>query len=728
MKQAAPSASFYRSAPFWAAVVVAALALVAFAPSMRNGFVLLDDYTLVVDNPYVRLFHAKDLLPLFTTLQSEVDYIPVTTLSYVVERAVLGRSPAAVHFTNTALHVLCSVLVFVLLRRMLSAWILPAVAASLFAIHPVQVESVAWVSERKNVLSTVLLLLSFYLYTCSVQKKTGRGRWGAYGFAVFAFILAALAKPQALLLPLLMVLYRLSFTKTEWQQLALEVAPFVAIALPIGMVTIAGQQQAGSLPLQTAGYGPKLYGPSVIILRYLASFAFPIQQAPYQWPQSFHAVGAPFIALALLVSLVLVSAIVLLWNRQRVASFGLLWFVISLTFVLHLIRPLNVITADRHLYLASIGLAVAAGCALVSGVAAFRSNFAQLLARSVLLLFAITIFFLLRLTWSQTAVWRDSLTLYRHNLLVSPYDPRVRLGLGQAYAQFDDWEAAAEQFKKGANMEPLPELLRFLGIALHRIGNNKEAVEVLERLRAQDPDSKDRLTRLNLALAYSALRKHDEAAAILEEMLEAWPNDSPVRNALGVVYQKRGNALAALREFERAVALDPLNTEARTNYAKALAEKGDSERALEELEKAIQTDPTALEPRLELARYYERHAAFVDDRAKAAELDRKALEHYLALVHHHPQYPAHILRAIELFIALGDAEQAARLSHRAALMYPTDFPIRFNLGVYMLRARRPIDAIAHFEAALKLAPDEESRTRTLGNIELIRRELGAPKR
>jgi protein O-mannosyl-transferase len=313
-----------------------------------NGEFIFDDFLYVVKNHLIKNFDLQGIAEIFASFYLW-DYLPVTMFSFSLDYWLYGLNPWGYHLTNTFLHFLNTVLLHLVVVRITGSKVVALATALFFLVHPVNVESVAWISERKNVLSCFFLLCSFYCYLQGNRRVR----------VVLFFLLACLSKSSVVIFPLLLVLYDLPFTAKKIKTSIFENSPCFAISASVVALTFLTHSMHGTVrehpegnPLNT------LYSMVVVFKEYLAKLFFPVNLNVW-YPNQVFTSPLQFEVLisCLLIGIFIVLAITA-YHRNRILFFGMLWFVICLLPVSHII-PFPQMMADRFLYLPAIGLFLA---------------------------------------------------------------------------------------------------------------------------------------------------------------------------------------------------------------------------------------------------------------------------------------------------------------------------------------------------------------------------------
>ncbi len=569
---------------FPALVVVATVAV--FAPTLGNGFVDWDDGQNLVHNAAYRGLGAAQLRWMWTTFHMG-HYIPVTWMTFGLDYLLWGLNPAGYHLTNLLVHLGNSLLVYLIALRLLAAAVAPtsadtrwwrlgaAVAALLFAVHPLRVESVAWATERRDVLCGLFYLLAVLLYLRACDAAGAgpliRQRW--YWLSVGVFALALLSKSMAVTLPVVLLVldvYPLRRIRARrgigpagsWivagVRLLAEKIPFALLSLAASvMALVALHHIKGAASVATVGILDRLVISTYALAFYLWKLLAPVRlSALYELPDRIDPAAWPYVLAALVVAALSVAAFRL---RRRWPAPAAVWvsYIVILLPVLGIVQNGFQIAADRYTYLASIGWALLAGGGLrlaLRGPALPGSKDGRRLvalgggAAAVVIVLAV-------LTWQQTHVWRDSRSLWTHALGVEP-SSMAHSNVGVLLARQGRAAEAAEHFQRALAIKPRDaELYTNLGAALAQQGRPGQAAEQFRRALALTPGSP--LAHTNLGNALAQQGQLDEALQHYRESLRVNPDDPDTHHSLGQALVRLGRPAEAVDHFRRALALRP---------------------------------------------------------------------------------------------------------------------------------------------------------------------------
>jgi hypothetical protein len=578
-----------------AAAITLAIAFV-YAPVAGFPFVVLDDKALVSENPVVTGGLSAEGARRAFTEAAVGNWVPLTWLSHMVDVELFGLEAGGHHAVNALLHALASLLLLGAFLHMTGAWAPSAFVAAVFALHPLHVESVAWVAERRDVLSGFFFALTLFVYARWVGATSRRLAWGAALLA--SATLGLLAKPMLVTLPfvlLLLDLWPLGRLQLEApglagraRRLVGEKLPLFALAALAALATIATQSGAGAvasvsqLPLAT-----RLANALWSAVAYLGMAAWPTDLSVFYPYDTSPPLGRTLAAAAVL--LALTAAAVWQGRRRPWLLVGWLWYLGMLVPVIGLVQVGSQGMADRYTYLPMIGLALALAW---SGAEWARSGRLRpwVLAIACVWLLACT-----AQARTQVAVWRDSVALFEHARAVVGEHPVVLVNLGEAYDDAGRVEEAIASYRAGLAGFPHARFARGrLGILLAESGRNAEAISELERAIRAHPEEIGART----ALARLALLSENRAAAeaLLEAELALDPRRPQTLFLRGELRAVQDEPEAAAIDFAAAFALDSELPDAPTlqrdaKVALALAEaqaaSGRHDRALYHGQRAL---------------------------------------------------------------------------------------------------------------------------------------------
>lgn len=605
-------------------LLLAVVTLAVYWPVVHCDFLNFDDGFYFSANPHVQAgLNPAGLAWAFTTIYAD-NWHPMTWLSLMLDETLFGKGPAGPHLTNLLLHAANTVLLFLLLRRWLSpgagqtirpaATAQSALVAALFALHPLHVESVAWVSERKDVLSALFGLLTLLFYTSYARRVKEVGCLAAgvegigpvpdsshltphasrfYVLALVCFALGLMSKSMLVTLPFVMLLLdwwpldRVAGGGWRWagvRNLILEKTPFFLLSAASCVVTYIAQQKGGAVAsLLTFSISERVGNAFVSYARYLGKTFWPaILATPYPHPGHW----PPWLVLLATALFVALCALAFGWRRKfPYVPVGWFWFAGMLVPVIGLVQVGDAALADRYTYLPLIGVFLV----LVRGAGELCANRP---AAGIGLGFgaALILVACAWLTRIQVGYWQDSGTLFRHALAVTENNYAACNNLGTWLTHHNVFIEAENCFRESLHIRPgNPDALYNLGNICARFGRWDEAIEDYRRALRVTPDQPDILN--NLGLALTARGQFAEATTNFEASLKLDPDSATVHNNLGTVLLMEHQPEAAAPHFREAYRLAPDNAQICANLGDVLIRSGQVAEAVKLYEKALQLKP-----------------------------------------------------------------------------------------------------------------------------------------
>jgi protein O-mannosyl-transferase len=629
--------------------------LFTFLPVVNNDFINYDDDIYVTTNPHVQNGLTWDSVKWAFQSSEASNWHPLTWLSHMLDCQFYGLKPWGHHLTSLLLHTANTLLLFLVLRRMTGATWRSFFVAALFGLHPLRVESVAWVAERKDVLSTAFWLLTLWTYSGFVTSaRSGSPRSKiSYGLTLLFFALGLMSKPMLVNLPFVLLLLDYwplqRFQAGRVAPLLLEKIPFFALAAIASVITFMVQKSGGAvaqLPLLV-----RVENALVSYSRYLASLFHPVNLSvfyphPLQWRTATVLISASLITG--------ISLIVLAQFRRRpFLPVGWFWYLGTLVPVIGLIQVGAQSMADRYTYVPMIGILVL----LTWSVHDLTKNWRpQALVLSTV--GAALVIVCIPLTRRQIGYWKNSSTLFQHALAVTAHNHVAYVHLGDYLFQQKSVDQAIEMYHRSLQIAPdfidahddlgnallakgqldegiaeFEKVLKInpahprahsnLGVALFRKGRLDDAIAHLEQAVKSKPDFADARANLgdlllrkgrlddgilelqsavklnrsdadahyNLAVALESKNRLDEAINEFTAVTRLRPQDAGSYNALGIALGKEGRLDESLAAFQQAVRLTPDSAEAHTNLGTVLAATGHRDEAILHFKQALKLQP-----------------------------------------------------------------------------------------------------------------------------------------
>ena len=637
------------------AIFILLLTFLVYTPALENDFVNWDDPLYIGKNIHIRSLNLKSLHWMFTTFHAGF-WIPLTWFSHALDYALWGLNPTMHHLTNNILHALNSMLLFflvvkLLLRVKVDSLVPPSritlkvlehplliggITALLFALHPLRVESVVWMTERKDLLSAFFVLFSllFYLSYTSSDRQKHRRLW--FLISLSSFILALMSKPMAVSLPailLLLDLYplkRLGHYPRKNLSVLLEKIPFLVSSLTICVVTIMAKHSIGALRnLEAVPLTSRLVNGCRVLIFYLEKMVWPFTLVPfYPLTKTIN-----FLDMQYLVSGILVFVISgwCVWMVKRKSS---LWLIAWAYYVVGLLPTLGIIqvgrqaAADRFTYLPGISLFLLSGIGIAwSWEKAALFSHKKVLRGLLMVCIGAVLLLLSYRTTQQIKVWQNSEILWNYVINNFPKSvPTAYLNLGSAHIIKGRLDEAIAAYKKALVINPnFADAHTNLGIAYGRKGRLDEAIHEYKKALAINPNSAN--AHSNLGTAYGAKGLFDEAIAEFKHSLALNPNNAKAYYNLGAAYEEKGLLDNAISDYKKALAINPYYAKAHYRLGSALKTRGKLKEAISAYHKVIRIEQDNHEVYNELAWIYATSPdGKIRNGAKAVALATKACE------------------------------------------------------------------------------------------------------
>jgi Flp pilus assembly protein TadD len=546
-----------------------ALATVAtYYPVSAHPFLDFDDTKYVTQNAHVQGGMSWSVVQWAFTTYYASNWHPLTWLSHALDCQMFGLDPVGPHEINLLLQVVNVLLLFWVLQRATGRWGPSAMVAGLFALHPINVETVAWVAERKNLLSMLFLLLALAAYRWYAREP----RVGRYILVAVLFALGLMAKPQVITLPFLLLLWdywplqRVSpktqagndtgaeiFPARSFLQLVVEKLPLLAISAVSAVITVKAQQAGASVQSLTKFPFPlRLENAIVAYGRYLGKAIWPSPLSPL-YP--FSRTAPPVWQLLAVVAVLLaISGLVVAGRKYRYLTVGWLWFLGTLVPMIGLVQVGVQSMADRYAYLSFIGLFVMACWGLADLAAARRVSEAWLTSIS-----AVVLLILAGVTRHQLAYWSDEVSLWTHTIQTTGDNYVAEDNLGTTLLDRHDMDQAIVHFRRSAAIEPHDGLSELnIGVYEERSHHWPEAIAAYKQGIGETEEA-DIRARGYSNLGYVYLYSGDDASArgAFEQALQLAPDTEQAWIGLGVLAQRSGDLSAAMQQYSHANQIRP---------------------------------------------------------------------------------------------------------------------------------------------------------------------------
>jgi protein O-mannosyl-transferase len=687
------------------AITLGLTTIVLYWPATRNHFVNYDDPVYVQSNIQVQKGMTWENIEWAFCHPVSCNWHPVTMLSHMLDCQFYGVDAWGHHLTSLLLHALNTVLLFLLLHCLTGAVWRSAWVAALFAVHPLHVESVAWVAERKDVLSTCFGFLALLFYVCyargeesgspesrATPRRAGRFHLsGSYWLACGCFAFGLMSKPMLVTWPFVMWLldyWPLSrFQAGRVWPLVIEKIPFLILAVVSSTVTFLVQQQEGAvqafinLPL-----GMRCENAVISYCRYLLKLVWPVDLAIFYPHHGYW----PFTRV-LLAAMLLTGLSVVFWLQRRRCPFllmGWLWFIGTLVPVIGLVQVGEQSMADRYTYIPSVGIfiLISWGAYALSQRWRHAVTMLSLAGSAAIILCFVT-------TRQQIGYWKNSEALFRHALQVTENNDIAHNNLGTALFEQGQTNAAISQFQEALRINPAyAEAHMNLGDLLSTIGQTDLALSELQHAVQLKPAYTDAHYNFGNLLA----RQGQTDAAILQfkATIRFKANDAQSRENLGDLLVGSGLTNAAISQFQESIKLKPDDTELHYKLGNLLAKVNQTDAAIGQFQAAIRIKPE----------FAQSHNNLGNLLVKKGQTD-EATGQFQEAVRCKPDYADAYYNLGNLLAKKGQTDEAIS-QFKAAIRFSPDFaPAHYYLGVTLTKQDQTDAAIIQFQEAIRLKPD-----------------------
>ena len=572
----------------WAVYIYLALTfttLAVFWQVSNFDFVNYDDPDYVSQNEHVKAGLTRDgLIWAFTTGHAS-NWHPLTWLSHMLDCQLFGTNPGRHHLTSLLLHVVNALLLFSILRQMTGALWQSAFVAAAFALHPLHVESVAWISERKDVLSTLFWMLTMTAYLRYVRRLSV----GWYLLALLIFAFGLMAKPMLVTLPFVLLLLDYwplgRFQRQIFYRLVLEKVPFLVLSAASSVVTFVVQRSYGAvarsdlLPLNT-----RMANAFISYLAYIGKTIWPSNLAvfyPHQGDKL--AMWEGIVAGLLLVGISIF--VIKLARTRRYLLVGWFWYIGTLVPVIGLVQVGEQAMSDHYTYVPMTGIfiAVAWGAAELSGQWYYRKIALRVLA-------VITLIAMSLCARTQVGHWRNDFALFEHAVEVTKDNYKMYNTLGSAFLSQGNLDEAIRQYRKAMQVNPrYAESYNNLGYLFQSQGKLDEAISQYRQALQIRPNSVE--THYNLANALQSLGRLDEAISHYNQVLQVKPDDTDTHHNIAVAFQTQGRLNEAISHYQQVLRIEPDDAETHNSLGYALQLQGDLNEAVSHYRQALRINP-----------------------------------------------------------------------------------------------------------------------------------------
>jgi len=563
-----------------------------FGKTLHHNFVNYDDGLYVFENAQITHGVTLESVRWAITHPHGDNWHPLTSFSHMLDVQFYGLNPGGHHLTNVLLHMATVILLFLVLRKLTGSLWRSAFVAAVFAIHPLRVESVAWISERKDVLSGLFFMLALGAYTRYARVASGGWRVTGrrYSAVVLFFILGLMSKPMLVTLPFVLLLLdfwplgRLKALKTKKQiaWMIFEKAPLLLLTAVFCGITVWTQRHtiaaAETLPV------PWRFGNAFCsYATYIKQLIFPLGLAPF-YPQE---TGLPLWKIGLSMTLLAAISWGVFAGRKKYPYLitGWLWYLGMLVPVIGIMQVGAQAHADRYTYLPHIGLIIMAVWLAADWCTSLRYRRAIFSTTAAVILVALAL-----AACRQTQYWRNSYSLWNHTLACTGRNYLAHKNLGLALYKQGSFDEAIKHYEESIKINPnVAATYCNMGSAFYAQGKFDKAVVLFDKSLEINPKYFE--AQLNLGIVLARQGQDKKAISHLEKALEIHPNLAEAYNSLGIIYSRQGLADKAIPCFEKALQINPALAEAHANIGTLFSKNGLTDKAILHFKKFLEMNP-----------------------------------------------------------------------------------------------------------------------------------------
>jgi tetratricopeptide (TPR) repeat protein len=692
-----------------------AIAVVSvYGQMLGHDFVYYDDHQYAADNAHVKAgLTVEGLKWAFTTLYVEF-WHPLTWLSLMLDTQLFGVAAGGYLFSNLLLHILNALLLFIFFNRSTGSVWQSGLVAALFALHPIHVESVAWIAQRKDVLSTFFWMLTLLCYGFYVERPGPKRYLGV----ILALILGLMAKPMLITLPLVLLLldywplgrFRTATSLNSFLNSALiflrEKIPLLAVSGAAGVITYLAQQSGGGIKsVASVSLAERISNALISYVGYIVNMLWPFKLACYYpFPDSFSLwrVGGSFLLLLLITWFAVRSA-----RRHPFFIVGWLWYLGTLVPVIGLVKIGAFAMADRYGYGPLIGIyvLVAWGLPELTARLPHRRAIINSLAALALIICMVT-------TWHQVRFWQNKFTLFTRALNVTSNNWFAHNALGLDFLKREKFDEALNQFSKA--MQIVPNYITTyinIGIMYARQNNLSEAIRYMSTAERMNPDLAE--VQQSLGVLYEQHGNPGKALAHFRRALVLDPENAIAHKHMGNLMVAGGKIDEAIDHYARSLTLQPGDAGVHYNLGLAFEKQGNDQKAGEQYLAALKITPDEANTHYNLANVMTRQKKF-----------DAAIEHYQKALAIQPDYIPALSNLAYVHASKKEYDRSIAILFQMADLQPDNPGIYYNLAGLFALQNKTTESIQWLAAAFKKGYQNCQGARTDEDLRSIRTSPG----
>lgn len=568
----------------FALIAIVIITFFCFSGALKNELTNWDDQQYIIDNPLIKSLSGENVIEIFSN-NIMGNYHPLAILSFAIDYNLYHLSPKGFHATSIIIHLLNVILVFTFFRLLTGQVIVAFLTALLFGIHPMHVESVAWVSERKDVLYTLFYMaaLCTYMFFINQQKR----KWLFYALTFMFFIFSLLSKGQAVTLPVVLLLIDYLLKRKFDKKILFEKIPFFILSLAMGIVAITAQKESGAITeIPLFPIFDRILFASYAFLDYLLKLLLPLNlSAFYPYPIKVQSLYPVIFYASPLILLVLVVLFFRFIKKYKELVFGIAFFIVNIILLLQLLPVGGSIMSERYTYLSYIGLFFVIGN-LFSQM--WYSSSRKILKFKYFFAFILIsyLFFLGFSTINRVKIWKNSETLWTDVIKKNPAAVIAYGNRGSYYQKQGRLDLAMKDFNEALRLKPdHPETL-INRSDIYRI-NGQYDLSIADCNKALAAKNNYSGAYMNRGIAYCIVGRYDEAFSDFGKVISQDPKNANVYCNRGNLYDMKGFIDSAISDYSMAIKLQPEYAEAFYNRGKSFLRKLDYTSAISDFTSAL---------------------------------------------------------------------------------------------------------------------------------------------
>jgi tetratricopeptide (TPR) repeat protein len=674
--------------------------LVVFLQARNFDFVNFDDNKYVYENPEVLNGLTIDGIIWAFTTNVMANWHPLTWLSLMLDCQMFGKNPGDMHIVNVLFHLANTLLLFAVLRKMTGTLWPSAFAAAAFAVHPMHVESVAWIAERKDVLSTFFLFLTMLSYAAYVRKKS----IFRYLLTLFLFATGLLSKPMLVTLPFLLILLdywpleRIRKGQFSFYKSVIEKIPFIILTAVASVITFFVQlKEHGVIDLAVLSLKGRILNVFISYARYIYKLFWPQKLAVF-YPLDYQKFALWQVAMCVLLLAAVTILVIYLRQKRKYLVTGWFWFAGTLIPVIGLVHIGLQAYADRYTYIPYTGLFIMIAWGLPDILSKWKFR-KTALGLSMAAALSILGFYAHR----QAGFWKDNMTLFSHANEVTQDNYLAHQNLGAAYSNAGSYRESIEEYRRAIQIKANDSRPYFgLGIVYGKLGRGQEEIESYKQALKLEPDNVEAM--LNLGAAYEKQGLYQEAAESYRQAIKIKMDYADAYFNLGIVYCKLGQYQDAAEACQKAIKIRP-------NFVESYVCLGISREKLGQYQNAIESYRQAIRIKPEYADAYYNLGVVYGVLGRGQE----AIEAYKKTITIKPDYTTAYYNIGISYQGMDRYEEAIVAYKKTVLIEPNFADAHYNLGIIYSAKGQKDSAVKEYKILKNLDPEKANKLLDLIN-------------